>query len=114
MVWIPVYFSLADLVLESVFINMLMHGMELFLDENVGSYIHLKKRHQAVSKDEGKTLCMRRPHGSHPKAPVNPFPPKISLVILFTICNTVLLLFVWRIWYLTFFFIFITSLLIFH
>ena len=99
MVWIPVYFSLADLVLESVFINMLMHGMELFLDENVGSYIHLKKRHQAVSKSKGKTLCMRRPHGPHPKAPVNPFPTKISLVILFTICNTVLVLLVWRIWY---------------
>ena len=114
MVWIPVYFSLADLVLESVFINMLMHGMELFLDENVGSYIHLKKRHQVVSKGEGKTLCMRRPHGPHPKAPVNPFPPKILLVILFTICNTVLLLLVWRIWYLRFFFIFITCLLIFH
>ena len=31
--------------------------------------------------------------------PVNPLTPKISLVILFTVCHTVLVILVWRIWY---------------
>ena len=29
----------------------------------------------------------------------DPFTPKISLVILLTVCHTVLVMFVWRIWY---------------
>ena len=33
------------------------------------------------------------------KLPLHPLTPKISLVILLTVCHTVLMMLVWRIWY---------------
>ena len=30
---------------------------------------------------------------------INPLTPKISLVILLTVCQTIIIMFVWRIWY---------------
>ena len=34
------------------------------------------------------------------KSIMSPFTPKISLVILLTVCNTIPMMLVWRIWYL--------------
>ena len=39
------------------------------------------------------------PQFLHAQLPINPLTPKISLVILLTVCRTTLVMLIWRIWY---------------
>ena len=51
-----------------------------------------------ANHDHERKRIMGKPTTLNPNQ-LNALTPKISLVILLTVCHTVLMMFVWRIWY---------------